>query len=344
MLSLAYRLLRPLLFALDAERAHEAMLATLARAPRAWAALARLGGLRPPSTPWNLGPLALAGPVGLAAGLDKDGAAVPFWPSLGFGFVEVGTVTAHPQPGNPRPRLFRLPSEAALINRMGFNNRGSAALAARLRALREAGRWPTVPVGVNVGKSKVTPVEAAADDYVLSLERLAGLADYFTVNISSPNTPGLRSLQDSAALSRLLPAVMTAAGATPVLLKIAPDLGDEAVAEVVELAVAHGLAGLIATNTTIRRDVLARDPGLEGGLSGRPLAPLARQTIATALAVARGRLPVVGVGGLETAAQVRDLLRLGCSAVQVYTALIYRGPGLPARLGRELAAGEGAER
>lgn len=338
MLGPAYRLLRPLFFAVDAEAAHTGLLRLLAAAPRLWAALAG-GGAPPPGLGRELGGLRLAGPVGLAAGLDKDGVAIPVWPALGFGFVEVGTVTAHAQPGNPQPRLFRLPADRALINRMGFNNQGSAELARRLDALRRRGRWPAVPVGVNVGKSKVTPNAEAVEDYVTSVERLAGLADYFTVNVSSPNTPGLRELQDRRWLAELLPAVLAAARGAPVFLKLAPDLAAEALEEAVELAVEVGLGGIVATNTTTQRPGLSRDPGEAGGLSGRPLWPLARQTIGATLAAARGRIPVVGVGGIETAAQVAELLAAGCAAVQLYTALIYQGPGLPRRLHRHLAAG-----
>lgn len=329
-----YALARRLLFSMDAERAHRLTLGLLARAPglvAPWYA-----HTPDPSLAREVAGLRLASPIGLAAGLDKDGEAVTFWPRIGFGFVEVGTVTAHPQPGNPPPRLFRLPDEGALINRMGFNNHGSAALAERLRALREAGRWPSVPIGANLGKSKVTPLEEATQDYVTSTRRLAGLVDYFTLNVSSPNTPGLRTLQDRDALAELVPAVLEHARA-PVFLKLAPDLAEEAVAELVDLAIGLGISGIIATNTTIRRDVLARDPGEAGGLSGRPLWPIARSRIVTALHAASGRVPIIGVGGIESAEQVSELLRAGCAAVQLYTALIYQGPGLPARLNRSLA-------
>lgn len=337
-----YRLVRPLLFALDAERAHDGMISLLGAAPGFWAALARRSLALPPSRARRLGPLVLPFPIGLAAGLDKDGIAIPFWPALGFGAVEVGTVTAQAQPGNPKPRLFRLPTERGLINRLGFNNGGSAALAARLRRLRQAGAWPAVPVGVNVGKSRVTPVEEATADYATSVERLAGLADYFTINVSSPNTEGLRSLQGREALAELVPAVVAKAGGAPVFVKLAPDLEPGPLEEAVEMAIEGGAAGLIATNTTVaRQGLLARDPGLAGGLSGRPLWPLARRKILEVLAAARGRVPVVGVGGIAEAAQVEELLAAGCTAVQLYSALIFEGPGLPSRLLRELAA-EGA--
>lgn len=326
MLDLLWPAARALLFRMDAEAAHEWTMALLARAPRL------LGALGPgrADLPREAFGVRLAGPVGLAAGLDKDGLAAPFWPSLGFGFVELGTVTAHPQPGNPRPRLFRLVPERALVNRMGFNNRGSAALAARLRGLREAGRWPAVPVGANVGKSRTTPLDEAPADYRLSVERLGGLVDWFTVNVSSPNTPGLRALQEREPLERLLGTVLEAARGTPVLLKLAPDLEDEALAEAIELAARTGVAGIVATNTTVSRPVPSDEAG---GLSGAPLWPLARRKIGVALA---GPLPVVGVGGVSTVEQVIDLLDAGCVAVQLYTGLIYEGPGLPARLNRGL--------
>lgn len=333
MLDLSWPVVRPLLFRLEAERAHELTIDLVRRAGGPVGAFA--GGRPDPSLAREVAGLKLASPVGLAAGLDKNGVAIPFWPRLGFGFVEVGTVTAHPQPGNPKPRLFRLPEARALINRMGFNNEGSAALAERLRSLREAGHWPEVPVGANLGKSKITPNEEATDDYVTSTKRLAGLVDYFTINISSPNTPGLRDLQDRDALTRLVPAVVAHAGA-PVFLKLAPDLAPEAIAELVDLAIALGISGIIATNTTIRRDLLSADPGEAGGLSGRPLWEVSRSCIVTALDAASGRVPIIGVGGIERAEQVLDLLRAGCAAVQLYTALIYEGPGLPARINRAL--------
>lgn len=332
-----YSLLRPLLFQLGADRAHDFMIGSLARAPRLWARIASLGTPSPPpELACRAFGLKLASPIGLAAGLDKNGVAIPFWPALGFGFVEVGTVTAHAQPGNPKPRMFRIPSEGALINRAGFNNAGSTELAKNLRRLHSSGHWPKVPVGVNVGKSKITPIEEATLDYTTSLDRLQGLADYFVINVSSPNTPGLRELQDQKHLEQLLPAAVRAASGTPVLLKLAPDLGDEALQSAVELSIEHGMAGVIATNTTISRDGLQRDPGETGGMSGRPLWPLARKRIGKVLEAASGRLPVVGVGGVHTAAQVLELLEAGCCAVQLYTALIFEGPGLPARMEREL--------
>jgi len=345
-LKTSYRLLKPLLFRMDAETAHNRLLGSLALAPDLMAMAASWGAGPPPSMlAREVAGLRFAGPVGLAAGLDKDGLAIPVWEALGFGFVEVGTVTAHAQAGNPRPRLFRLVQDRALVNRMGFNNRGSAALAERLGRLKGAGRWPGVPLGVNVGKSKITPAKEAVADYVTSIERLVGLADYFTVNVSSPNTPGLRDLQERSALERLLPAALRAAEGTPLFLKLSPDLSEPALGDAVRLAASLGVSGVIATNTTIARPLAAeagefglnRDPEQPGGLSGRPLWPLARQAIATALAAADGRIPVIGVGGVSTSAQARELLDAGCAAVQLYTGLIFEGPGLPSRLHRELA-------
>lgn len=337
-LDAAWPLARAALFALDAEVAHHLTLRVLGAAPGAWGAL--VGPLaRCAPAPVDVAGIRFAGPVGLAAGLDKDGVAIPFWPALGFGSVEVGTVTAHAQPGNDKPRLHRLVRDRALINRMGFNNQGSAALASRLRDLRERGSWPSVPVGVNLGKSKITPLDEATADYVTSVTRLRALPDWFTVNVSSPNTPGLRSLQSREALTELLPAVLEAAAPTPVFLKLAPDLEPEALAEAVELAIGLGVHGLIATNTTLTRDRVSAGAadGLEGGLSGRPLWPLARERIGQVVAAAGGRVPVIGVGGIERVEQVQELLAMGCRAVQVYTAFVYEGPGLPSRLHRGLA-------
>lgn len=329
-------LLRWMLFRLDAETAHDWTFTPLEAAPDLWAHAFKLLRGRNPVHPIEVAGLTFRGPVGLAAGLDKNGVALPVWDALGFGFVEVGTVTAHPQSGNPRPRMFRLPTQRALINRLGFNNRGSQDLATRLRRRRDRDRWPAIPVGVNIGKSKVTPIEEAPDDYVTSVLRLRGLADYFTVNVSSPNTPGLRDLQSQAHLQKLLPPVVEAARDTPVFLKLAPDLEAQDLADAAQLAESSGIAGLIATNTTIQRDMLALDPEQQGGLSGRPLHRLARTKIQELLSGLHTPLPVIGVGGLENASQVSDLMGMGCAAVQLYSSLIYEGPGLPARIHRHL--------
>ena len=332
-LHLSWWLTRPLLFLMSAERAHRLVLGTLGAWPRAHALVVRLLGGRPRRfEPIQVGNLTLAGPIGLAAGLDKDGEAIPFWPSLGFGFIEVGTVTAHPQPGNPTPRLFRLKPERALINRMGFNNEGSEALAKKLRALRAAGRWPSVPVGANIGKSKVTPLEEAQADYLQSVERLKPYADYFTVNVSSPNTPGLRALQQSDALSSLLSSVVPACGDLPVFVKFSPDLDDESLDDAVKIAIDTGCTGIIATNTTNTRPDNTGRLQETGGLSGAPIWSLSRARIKRILDQADGRIPVIGAGGVRSPEQAQELLDMGCVAVQLYSDMIFEGPGLIHRI------------
>lgn len=330
-----YRVARPLLFRMDAETAHELVFHGLGVA--GW--LARTAHLRPdPILVRKVGPLRWGGPVGLAAGLDKDGVGVRTWEALGFGAIELGTVTGQPQKGNPRPRLFRLVDERALINRMGFNNHGAVALAARLGRLRDHGRWPMVPVGANLGKTKVVPNEDAVGDYLNSMRVLRGKADYFVVNVSSPNTPGLRALQEKEPLARLLGSLVPEAQRTPVFLKLAPDLEDDALAEAVDVAIEAGCGGILATNTTLSRPGTTGRLDQSGGLSGEPLEPLARQKIQVVLQAAAGRVPVVGIGGVSTADDVLDLLRMGCAAVQLYTAFIFEGPMLVAKINAELAA------
>jgi dihydroorotate dehydrogenase len=328
-LHLLWRITRPFLFLMSAERAHRLVIGLLAAMPRLHGSFIRcLGGPARQFQPIQVGGLTLAGPIGLAAGLDKDGEAIPFWPALGFGFIEVGTVTSKPQPGNPTPRLFRLKAERALINRMGFNNEGSAALAARLSTLRERGHWPCVPVGANIGKSKVTPLEDATADYLESVRLLAPVVDYFTVNVSSPNTPGLRQLQEAEVLSSLLQAVVTAAVDLPVFVKLSPDLEDTALSEAVEVAIAAGCTGIIATNTSRTRPGSTGRLGEGGGMSGVPLWPLARASIQRILETADGRIPVIGVGGVRSAEEAQALLDAGCVAVQLYSGMIFEGPGL----------------
>jgi dihydroorotate dehydrogenase len=263
--------------------------------------------------------------------LDKDGIAIPFWEAIGFGAIEVGTVTAKAQSGNEKPRLFRLIPEEAIINRMGFNNKGTAALSTRLKALKESGKWPKVPVGVNIGKSKVVPNEHAIEDYLESIQLLQDLPDYLTLNVSSPNTPGLRALQEKEPLQRLLEACIRATR-LPVFLKLAPDLEDSALIEAVEVAIQSGVTAIIATNTTLSRPGTTGRLNEPGGLSGKPLWPLAKQKIGVALQAASGRIPVVGVGGISEPEQVEELLKMGCAATQLYSALIFQGPGLVTRI------------
>ncbi len=321
----------------DAEVAHErtlGMTRRLGALPPVVAGLRRYFGR---SAPREVFGVRFPGPVGLAAGMDKDGVALRAWPAFGFGFVEVGTVTWHAQPGNPRPRLFRLPADEAVINRMGFNNGGAAALAARLAALGPL----RVPLGVSIGKSKVTPVEEAVEDYRSSMRVLEPHADYFAVNVSSPNTPGLRGLQDRGALSALLAALETP---VPVLVKIAPDLTDEAIGELLEVCAAHDVAGLIATNTTIGREGVANSPvaAERGGLSGRPLTARALEVVTFAAKETAGTLPIIGVGGIHSPDDATRMLDAGASLVQLYTGFIYHGPGLVRAINRRLAGAEQA--
>lgn len=285
--------------------------------------------------------LTFAGPFGLAAGFDKDGTMIRPLADLGFSHVEVGTVTALAQPGNDRPRLFRLVADRALINRMGFNNQGAASLATRLTKLR-AGRAQLPIIGVNIGKSKITPIEDAVTDYSTSTELLAHLADYLAVNVSSPNTPGLRSLQSTESLKPILEAVMAKAGNTPVLVKIAPDLLDEEISEIAALAIELGLAGVIATNTTISRAGLKTAAEKvesigAGGLSGAPLKARSLEVLRLLNQVIAGRIDIISVGGIETTADVRERLSLGANLVQGYTGFIYQGPFWARKINRELA-------
>jgi dihydroorotate dehydrogenase len=287
---------------------------------------------------WNCN---FANPLGLAAGFDKDGIAALAWPLLGFGFAELGTVTLHPQPGNPSPRLFRLPADQAVLNRMGFNNGGAAALASRLR-----GYWsqesPAIPMGINLGKSKVTPLDQAVADYVSSFKLLQDLGQYFVVNVSSPNTPGLRSLQTQAQLSPILAALQAENTAgKPILVKIAPDLEWDAIAAIADLAMEHRLAGIIATNTTIERRGLKTQlvqrtgqpvTAEAGGLSGAPLKQRATAVVRFLYRHCQGQLPIVGVGGIATAADAWERITAGASLLQVYTGWVYEGPMMVRRV------------
>jgi dihydroorotate dehydrogenase len=267
--------------------------------------------------------------IGIAAGLDKNGVALPAWEALGFSFVEIGTVTAQAQPGNPRPRIFRYPKERALINRLGFNNDGAEVIANRLAHLRERGGWPGIPVGINIGKSRVTPIERAVEDYLFSFRKLRGEADYVALNVSSPNTPGLRELQGSQRLDELLRAINTERGNLPLLVKIAPDLEPAALDELVSVCESNNISGIIATNTTLDHSAIARDE--EGGLSG---APLQKKSTAIIRQIAtKTKIPIIGCGGIFDADSAREKIEAGATLLQIYTGFIFRGP----RLVRELA-------
>lgn len=302
--------------------------------------ITRIGAVKPEQTKKVTAfGLEFAGPFGLAAGFDKNAVAVRALGDLGFSHIEIGTVTALAQPGNDKPRLFRLPADRALINRMGFNNDGAEAVAARLGELRARYGSNLPIIGVNIGKSKVTPVEAAAEDYRTSARLLAPFADYMAVNVSSPNTPGLRSLQDVVALRPILQAVIEESLGLPVLVKIAPDLADEDIIAVADLALELGLAGVIATNTTISRDGL-KTPAEKvaamgaGGLSGAPLKARSLEVLDLLASHLAGRIAIVSVGGIETAAEARERLERGATLVQGYSGFIYEGPLWARRVNR----------
>jgi dihydroorotate dehydrogenase len=324
-LSRAYALARPLVFALDAERAHELTIAALKTVPAGKPAepdpvlTTEVAGLRFPN------------PVGLAAGFDKNAEVFGPMLGLGFGFVEVGTLTPKPQPGNAKPRLFRLAEDRAVINRFGFNNEGLGAAGARLKR-----RGPGI-VGVNVGANKDSADRIG--DYVAGARVMAPMADYLTVNISSPNTPGLRALQDKVALDDLLAGVMAARGETPVFLKLAPDLERAEIDDVVEVALVRKVDALIVSNTTVARPPLRSErAGETGGLSGAPLKPIALAALRAFRAATGGAVPLIGVGGVASGADAYERIRAGASLVQLYSALVYEGPGLASRITAELKA------
>ncbi|MCD2322895.1 quinone-dependent dihydroorotate dehydrogenase [Sphingomonas sp. IC-56] len=327
--------LRSALFALDAELAHRATILAL----RGWGAAGTpFRNASDIALPVEVAGITFPNPVGLAAGLDKNGEAIAGLFGLGFGAVEIGTLTPRPQAGNPKPRLFRLAEDEAVINRMGFNNDGLQAALERVARLKQR----EGVLGINVGANKDSPDRVA--DYVAGVRRAAPLADYLTINVSSPNTPGLRDLQSRPALDELLAAVdearILAGGARrPVFLKIAPDLDQAGVEGAIQAATTHHIDALIVSNTTISRPPLRSHRGGEaGGLSGAPLRELARAKLGEALAIAGGALPVISAGGIDGADEARRRLEMGAVLVQVYSALVYRGPGLAREIVRGLAA------
>ncbi|WEG10177.1 quinone-dependent dihydroorotate dehydrogenase [Microbacterium horticulturae] len=335
-------LFRTVLSRMDPEFAHHSamlVIRVLGVRPFSWAA--RAIAKPDPSLRRRVLGLDFDSPFGVAAGFDKNVLGVRGLSALGFGHVEVGTVTAIPQDGNPKPRLFRLIPDRAVVNRMGFNNRGAEAAAARLRRLRRGGRHGVI--GVNIGKSRVVDVADATGDYVRSATLLAPLADYLAVNVSSPNTPGLRGLQAVETLRPLLAAVQDAAGTTPLLVKIAPDLPDDEIAAIATMAVDLGLSGIIVTNTTISREGLTTDPAVvaaagEGGLSGAPLKQRALDVLRQVRRVVPSPFTVIAVGGVETAADVQERLDAGADLVQGYTAFLYRGPLWARQINRGLTS------
>jgi len=341
-------LIRPILFLFDPERVHHVTMvvfvAFMKIAPLRWL-VRRCTCIDDPRLRTQVAGIDLPNPIGLAAGFDKDARWFNALADLGFGHVEVGTLTGHAQAGNPKPRLFRLTKDQALINRFGFNNQGSVDAAAALRARR------VHPIlGVNIGKSKVVTNEDAVSDYLASLERVIDVARYITVNVSSPNTAGLRDLQEAASLRALLEAVssrtteLAAAreiAPPPVFVKIAPDLDDDSLAAIVELAIDAGMAAIIATNTTISRSDLATDAAVvdaigAGGLSGRPLTERSRAVVAYLYRVAAGRIPIIGVGGVMTPEDAWEMICAGASAVQIYTGFVYGGPLIVAQMNRHI--------
>jgi dihydroorotate dehydrogenase len=334
---------RPVLFTYDSEQIHDITMQSLG-----WLSRQGFGpGLLKsfygaPSLPLKLWGLDFPNPVGLAAGMDKHAAAVPAWAAFGFGFSELGGVTWQPQPGNPSPRMFRAVSDEALVNRMGFNNSGAGAVAEKLAWWRSSGFWPQHPVGINLGKSKITPLESAAEDYAHSFRLLRPYADFFVVNVSSPNTPNLRQLQDKEALNQILYVLQQInfdghIPARPLLVKVAPDLSFEALDEILELAHPRNLSGIVATNTTITRpggpdEDLQCIYSEQGGLSGRPLRARSTEVISHIYRQTRGRLPIIGVGGIFSAEDAWDKLLAGASLLQIYTGLVYEGPGIAAEI------------
>jgi len=322
-----YPLVRPLAFALDAEKAHKLTIRALNMVPPG------LPAKVDPALAVSVAGLNFPNPIGLAAGFDKDAEAFAQMLGMGFGFVEVGTLTPLPQAGNPKPRLFRLVEDRAVINRMGFNNQGQAAALERL----EKRRRQQGIVGVNIGANKDAADRIA--DYAAGVRTMAGVADYLTVNISSPNTPGLRALQDKGALDDLLAAVREARGAAgpPVFLKIAPDLERQDVDDIAEVAIARKMDALIVSNTTITRpELVSRHRGEAGGLSGAPLKDLALERLRDFARATGGALPLIAAGGIENGVDAFDRIRAGASLVQLYSALVYQGPGLARRINSEL--------
>jgi dihydroorotate dehydrogenase len=320
--------LRPLLFAIDAERAHGLTIDMLA----AWGAAGTPLAAKPPSLPVTVAGLAFPSPLGLAAGADKDGRAIAGFFGLGFGSVEIGTLTPLPQPGNPKPRLFRLAEDRAVINRMGFNNGGLTAALPRARAAKRTGM-----LGINVGANKDATDRIA--DYEAGVAAAAPVADYVTINISSPNTPGLRDLQHGPALADLLARTAAARGTTPLFLKVAPDQEPAQIDEIAKAAIDAGIDALIVGNTTVSRPALqSRNAGEQGGLSGAPLASLAALRLADFRRATGGQIALIAAGGVDSGAEAYARLRAGASLVQLYTGLVYGGPGLPSRILRDLAA------
>lgn len=329
-------LIRPILFSLDPEHAHDYALNALSQSPLA-SLLEPFARAVFPTLEKKVFNLNFPNPIGLAAGVDKNAEAVNKWEKLGFGFIELGTVTPLPQPGNPAPRIFRLPAEQGLINRLGFPGVGVERVAARLEKLHNSGRWPQVPVGLNLGKNKDTPLEEAGNDYLACFQRTRDLADYFVVNVSSPNTPGLRDLQQGPYLDSILGPLrdLDPAAKRPLLIKISPDLDEMELVPIIDAVQKFQLAGIVATNTTVDKRGLSSQE--EGGVSGRPLAATSTDIIRKVRRMVGARLPIIGVGGIFNAADAREKLEAGATLLQLYTGLVYEGPLIARKICRGLA-------
>jgi dihydroorotate dehydrogenase len=332
------KFVRPMLFRLDPETAHELAMYALGAVSRSRLLLKLISTRRDPRLEKRVFGLKFANPVGLAAGFDKNAVALPAWQALGFGFIEAGTVTARAQPGNVKPRIFRFPEQKALVNWLGFNNDGADAVAQRLGVLKKSGLWPDIPVGINLGKSKVTPIEEATGDYLLSFERLQHFGDYFVLNVSSPNTPNLRKLQDAAALGELFANMQRRNPEhKPLLVKIAPDLEWEPIEEILALVKEHEIAGIIATNTTIDHSAVESPDGQQqGGLSGEPLRK--RSTEIVKFIASKSDVPVIAAGGIMDADGAMEKFDAGAALVQLYTGYVYRGPALIGEICERLLA------
>lgn len=338
-------LIRPLLFRKDPEKSHEQILALLARLEFLYGTLEDCYRVEDDRLRVQVGPLRFSNPVGLAGGFDKNATAPKMISAFGFGFMEIGAITAQAQPGNPKPRLYRLPEDHALINRLGFNNEGAEAIAIKLGRLRARAGMPGIPLGINVGRTKIVETRNAVADFLSAFEKLFPHGDFFTLNVSSPNTPNLRELQEKALLSELLAAVQeknhalasrAKIDAKPVFVKIAPDLEFSQVDEIIDVVVAAKLAGIVATNATaFMREGLkspaAREPG---GLSGRPITKVATAFVSHIYRATQGRMPIIGVGGIFNAEDAYDKIKAGAGAVQIYTGWIYEGPGAVKRINR----------
>lgn len=343
-----YSFIKPLLFQFDPEKVHYFVTRNLKRFNRfpGGAVLSRaMWDLNNPRLQREVFGLQFKNPVGLAAGFDKNGELISEMANMGFGFIEVGTVTPLPQPGNPKPRMFRLPADGALINRMGFNNLGVDVVAQRIAAYRKkaSAKQKGVIIGGNIGKNKNTPNEDAVSDYIKCFDRLFDVVDYFVVNVSSPNTPGLRALQEKEPLMQLLNTLEQRNNkngiSRPILLKIAPDLTNEQLDDIVEIVKNTGIAGIIATNTTISRDGLVTGEPVRsetGGLSGKPLTKRSTEVIRYIHEKSNGTFPIIGVGGIHSAEDAIEKLAAGASLIQLYTGFIYEGPGLIKRINKKI--------